>query len=97
VLAVIERPPARVGNVPPNRVYNLGNHRAEPLLRFVELIEQACGRKAIREFEGMQPGDVQATYADIEPARRDLGFEPKVSIDEGIPRFVAWFRDYHGL
>jgi UDP-glucuronate 4-epimerase len=97
VLAVIERPPVRVGDVPPIRVYNLGNHRAEPLLRFVELIEQACGRKAIRELEGMQPGDVKATYADIEPARRDLGFEPKVSIDEGIPRFVAWFRDYHGL
>jgi len=45
----------------------------------------------------MQAGDVPATYADIEPARRDFGFEPKVSIDEGIPRFVAWYRDYHGV
>jgi UDP-glucuronate 4-epimerase len=95
VLAVIGRPPAREGELPPNRVYNLGNHRSEPLLRFVEIIEQACGREAIREFAEMQPGDVKETYADIEPARRDFGFEPKTSIDEGIPRFVDWYRSYH--
>ena len=97
VLAVIDRPPQRDGETPPARVYNLGNHRSEPLLRFIELIEQACGKPAIREFEEMQPGDVQETYADIEPARRDLGFEPKTSIDEGIPRFVEWYRRYHGV
>jgi len=97
VLAVIGCPPPRDGAQPPARVYNLGNHRSEPLLRFVELIEQACGRAAIREFADMQAGDVKETYADIEPARRDFGFEPKVSIDEGIPRFVAWYRDYHGV
>ena len=45
----------------------------------------------------MQPGDVKETYADIEPARRELGFDPKTTIDEGLPRFVAWFREYHGL
>ncbi len=97
VLAVVERPPERLGEVPPHKVYNLGNHRSEPLLRFVDLIEQACGREAIREFAEMQAGDVKETYADIEPARNDLGFEPKVSIDEGIPRFVEWYRDYHRL
>ncbi len=97
VLAVMERPPQRDGEAAPHKVYNLGNHRSEPLMRFVELIEQACGREAIREFDDMQPGDVQETYADIEPARRDLGFEPKTSIDEGIPRFVEWYRSYHGL
>lgn len=95
VLAVIDAPPQSRDGALPNRVYNLGNHRSEPLLRFVELIEQACGRPAIREFAEMQPGDVKETYADIEPARRDLGFEPRVSIDEGIPRFVSWYRDYH--
>ncbi len=95
VLAVIDRPPSSDPAGPPNRVYNLGNHRAEPLLRFIDLIEDACGRKAIRELAEMQPGDVKETYADIEPARRDLGFEPKVTIDQGIPRFVAWYRDYH--
>jgi len=97
VLAVVDRPPQREGETPPVRVYNLGNHRSEPLLRFVELIEQACGKPAIRELEEMQPGDVKETYADIEPARRDLGFEPKVPIDVGIPRFVEWYRAYHGV
>ncbi|MGF1592776.1 MAG: NAD-dependent epimerase/dehydratase family protein [Kiloniellaceae bacterium] len=95
VLAAIGRPPARDGDQPPNKIYNLGNHRSEPLLRFVEVIEQACGRPAIREFAEMQAGDVKETYADIEAARRDLGFEPQVSIDEGIPRFVEWYRRYH--
>lgn len=95
ILAVIEAPPEGGDGSLPNRVYNLGNHRSEPLLRFVELIEEACGRPAIRELAEMQPGDVKETYADIEPARRDLGFEPRISIDEGIPRFVAWYRDYH--
>jgi UDP-glucuronate 4-epimerase len=95
VLAVVERPPRREGETPPHKVYNIGNHRSEPLLRFIELIEQACGRKAIREYAEMQPGDVKETYADIGPAQRDFGFEPKVSIEEGIPRFVAWYRDYH--
>ena len=95
VLAGVEAPPEGGDGNLPNRVYNLGNHRSEPLLRFVELIEKACGRPAIRELAEMQPGDVKETYADIEPARRDLGFEPRVSIDEGIPRFVDWYRDYH--
>lgn len=95
VLAVIDNPPEATEGVLPNRVYNLGNHRSEPLMRFVELIEEACGREAIREFAEMQPGDVKETYADIGPAQRDLGFEPRVSIEEGIPRFVSWYRDYH--
>lgn len=94
VLAAIGQPPAD-GAEAPHRVYNLGNHRSEPLLRFVELIERACGKPAIREFAEMQPGDVKETFADIEAARQDLGFEPRVPIDEGIPRFVAWYRDYH--
>ncbi len=97
VLAVMARPPRREGEAAPHKVYNLGNHRCEPLLRFVEVIEQACGREAIKEFAEMQAGDVKETYADIGPARRDLGFEPKTSIDEGIPRFVAWYRAYHGV
>lgn len=95
VLAVIDSPPDTTEGALPNRVYNLGNHRSEPLMRFVELIEEACGREAIREFAEMQQGDVKETYADIGPAQRDLGFEPRVSIEEGIPRFVSWYRDYH--
>ena len=97
VLAALDRPPGKDDGGPPHRLYNLGNHRSEPLLRFIELIEKATGRKAKVKLEPMQPGDVKATYADIEASRRDLGFAPTVPIDEGIPRFVAWFRNYHGL
>ena len=53
------------------------------------------GRKATYKFEPMQPGDVARTYADIEASQRDLGFEPKTPISEGIPRFVAWYKDYY--
>ena len=96
VLAALDhRPEAQAG--PPQRVYNLGNHRTEELMRFIGLIEQACGRPAVKQFEGMQPGDVPETYADIEASQRDLGFDPKTTIDEGLPRFVDWYRDYHGV
>ncbi len=96
VVAALDRPPADGGSEPPHRLYNLGNHRSEPLMRFIEVIERACGRKATIEFKPMQPGDVPETYADIDASRRDLGFQPRTSIDEGIPRFVSWFRSYHG-
>lgn len=96
VLAALDNPPPRDGAGVPHRVYNLGNHRSEPLMRFIGLIEEALGQKAEIDFQPMQPGDVPATYADIEASRRDLGFEPRVPIDEGIPRFVAWYREFHG-
>ncbi|MBM3733507.1 MAG: NAD-dependent epimerase/dehydratase family protein [Acidimicrobiia bacterium] len=97
VLATLDRPPVDDGRHPPARLYNLGNSRSEPLTRYIELIEKALGRKATMEMLPLQPGDVTDTYADIEDSRRDLGFEPRVTIEEGIPRFVAWFRDYHKL
>jgi len=97
VLAALDRPPDDGRASPPHRLYNLGNHRAEPLMRFIELIEAACGRKAEINLTDMQPGDVPETYADIEASRRDLGFAPKTTIEEGIPKFVAWYRDYHGV
>jgi len=97
VLAALDHPPARQDGVPPHRRYNLGNNRSEPLMRFIELIERATNHKAKIELADMQAGDVKETYADIEAARRDLGFVPRTSIDEGIPRFVAWFRQHHGV
>jgi UDP-glucuronate 4-epimerase len=96
VLAALDNPPPRDGEDVPHRVYNLGNHSSEPLMRFIGLIEEALGEKAEIDFQPMQPGDVPATYADIEASRRDLGFEPRVPIDEGIPRFVEWYREFHG-
>lgn len=96
VLAAVDRPPARGEGERRHRLYNLGNHRAEELTRFIEVLERACGREAIKVYDDMQPGDVEATYADIEESRRDLDFQPRITIDEGLPRFVAWYRDYHG-
>jgi len=98
VIAALDRPPeATPEGEPPHRLYNLGNHRCEPLMRFIEVIEKTCGKKAKLDLQPMQPGDVRETYADIESSTRDLGFHPKISIDEGVPRFVAWYRDYHGV
>ena len=100
VLGVLAKPPQDTkggdnGTAAPHRVYNIGNHRAEPLLRLIEVLERELGRKAEKELLPMQPGDVAATYADIESARRDFGFDPKTPIDVGVPRFVAWYRDFY--
>ncbi len=81
----------------PHRIYNLGNHRSEALLDFIAVLENALGRKAELKMAPMQPGDVAATYADITESRADLGFEPKTTIQDGIPQFVAWYRTYHGM
>ncbi|MSO65766.1 MAG: NAD-dependent epimerase/dehydratase family protein [Alphaproteobacteria bacterium] len=94
VLAALDRAPPLTSGVP-HRVYNLGNHRPEPLPRLIALIEGALGRKAQIMLEPMQPGDVKETYADIEDAERDLGFRPVTPIDVGVPRFVEWYRAYH--
>ena len=66
-------------------------------MRYVELLEKAIGRRAEKEFEPMQPGDVKETFADNEAIRREHGFEPNIRIDEVIPHFIAWYRDYHGV
>lgn len=98
VVASLDNPPADGGEgKPPYRVYNIGNHKAEPLMRMIGLIEDALGRKAEKIMEPMQPGDVPATYADIEAIRRDLGFEPSTPIDVGIPAFIDWYKSYHGV
>ncbi|HWG80815.1 MAG TPA: NAD-dependent epimerase/dehydratase family protein [Stellaceae bacterium] len=98
VVACLDRPPSDGGGgEPPCRLYNIGNHRSEDLKRFIALLEKALGRQAIVELEAMQPGDVPASYADIAETQRDLGFTPTTPIDEGLPRFVAWYRAYHRL
>jgi UDP-glucuronate 4-epimerase len=98
VVAALDRPPADGGaSAPPHRVYNLGNHRAENLRDFIATIERATNAKAILVEEPMQAGDVRTTLADIAASTRDLGFQPSTAIDVGIPRFVAWYRQYHGV
>ena len=96
IMAVLDNPPAR-GDGPPYAVYNIGNNRSEPLMQVIELLEKSTGCKTELVFEPMQPGDVKETYADIEPIRAAVGFEPRTSIDRGIPNFVAWYREYHNL
>ena len=95
VLAALEKPPPEAGGGARHKVYNLGNHRSEELAHFIETLEAACGREAVKEYADMQPGDVKATYADIEDSKADLGFEPRIGIEEGLPRFVEWYKSYH--
>lgn len=81
----------------PFRVYNIGNNQPVELLRFIEVLEKCLGRKAQMNLLPMQPGDVPATYADIDDLARDVGFSPRTSIEDGIAKFVAWYREYYGV
>jgi len=108
VLRVLDRPatpaPAWSGLDPdtatssaPYRIYNIGNHEASQLTEYVAALESALGRTATVELLPMQPGDVTATRADITDLNRDVGFTPTTPISVGIPRFVAWYREHHGV
>jgi len=78
------------------KIYNIGNNNPVELMEFIAAIEKALGRRAKKEFLDLQPGDVVATYADIDDLIEDVGFKPRTSIDTGIKRFVAWFKEYYG-
>jgi UDP-glucuronate 4-epimerase len=103
VVASLDRPPAddgaqkAGGSVSPHAIYNIGNNHPEALEDLIGHLETACGRTAIRDLQPMQPGDVPATYADITAIQRDLGFAPTTSLADGVPRFVEWYRSYHGI
>ena len=94
---VIEGTVAAINRVPPNKfaLYNLGNNKPEKLTRFVEVLEDALGRKARKVYLGMQAGDVPVTMADIDVTRKELGWEPKTSIDDGLNLFAKWFLSYY--
>ncbi len=79
----------------PYRLYNLGNHEPVELMTFIETLEQAIGKKAVKNLLPMQPGDVVATYADIDGLTRAVGFSPATPLGEGLAEFAAWFRDYY--
>ena len=81
---------------PLHRVYNIGNNRPVELARFIATIEEAVGRKAEKIMAPMQPGDVRSTCANIDALKRDYGFSPSTRLEDGIPRFVRWYRDYTG-
>jgi UDP-glucuronate 4-epimerase len=92
VLACYDRPPAHSGH----RLYNLGASHSEDLMRFLAVMEAAIGRKARIDLQPAQPGDVPETFADVTETTRDFGWVPRTTIDEGVPKFVRWFRHYHG-
>lgn len=103
VVAALDNPPAddgavkAGGSVKPHRLYNIGNNRSEHLMKVVGLLEEALGRKAEVQMLPMQAGDVERTYADISAIAADLGYAPTTSIEVGVPRFVEWYRGYHGV
>ena len=106
IVRVIDRPPEGNpdwrGESPdpatsyaPWRIYNIGNSRPVKLMRYIEVLEQCLGRKAKMELLPMQPGDVRATQADTTELRSAVGYAPSTPIEEGVARFVAWYRDYY--
>ena len=88
--------PKAGGSFGPHRLYNIGAHSSQPVTRLVEVLEAACGKKAVIEPYPMQPGDVRDTFADISAIQNDLGFQPATPLEVGAPRFVDWFRRYRG-
>jgi UDP-glucuronate 4-epimerase len=80
----------------PYKIYNIGNNNPVELIEFIEVIEAALGKRAQKEFMDLQPGDVVATYADVDDLMQDVGFKPKTPIEVGVGRFVQWFKDFYG-
>ena len=103
VTTILARPPADDseekpgGSIAPHAIYNLGNNRPERLSHLIDLIESACGREAEKILLPMQPGDVPATYANIDATARDHDYRPTTPLAEGIPEFVNWYRSYKHL
>jgi len=103
VIASLDHPPADDGSVKaggstkPHRIYNIGNHRSEHLMKVVGLLEEALSIKPVIDFQPMQAGDVPATYANIDAIAGDLGYAPTTPIEVGVPKFVEWYRAYHGV
>jgi len=95
VLRVLDRPPG--GAAAPSAVYNIGNHTAVDLETFITVLENALGRLAVRHYAPMQPGDVLETCAAIDRLAALTGFAPNTPLDEGLPRFVRWYREYYGI
>ncbi|MFO7639855.1 MAG: NAD-dependent epimerase [Candidatus Competibacteraceae bacterium] len=87
--------PDSATSLAPYRLYNIGSHRPVELLRYIEVLEDCLGRKATRNLLPMQLGDVPDTYADVEALVADVGYQPATPIEEGIARFVAWYREYY--
>jgi UDP-glucuronate 4-epimerase len=93
IVGALDRPPAE----PENRILNIGDNRPVGLMDMIATLETALGRQATKIMRPMQPGDVTETYADISKLQALTGYQPKVKLEEGLPRFVEWYRAYHAL
>jgi UDP-glucuronate 4-epimerase len=99
VVRVTDKPPqssTETGSTVPYKIYNIGNNSPVELVTFIEVIEKAMGKTAIKNLLPMQPGDVPATYADVDDLMADVGFKPSTPIEQGIHQFVEWYRSYYG-
>jgi UDP-glucuronate 4-epimerase len=108
IMRVIDRPaqpdPAWDGAAPdparsraPYRIYNIGNNKPVQLMRYIEVLEQCLGKKARFEMLPMQPGEVPATMADVSALQAEIGYRPRTTVEEGVPRFVEWYRSYYRI
>jgi UDP-glucuronate 4-epimerase len=79
----------------PYQIYNIGNHSPAKLLDVIEILENELGKKAIKNMLPMQPGDVPATFADVDDLARDVDFAPRTPIETGVKRFIEWYREYY--
>jgi UDP-glucuronate 4-epimerase len=94
ILGCLKNPPS---NLPPHKVYNIGNSQSESLMNYIQVLERLTGKKANLRFEALQPGDVKETIADITDTTRDFGFIPTTNIEEGLGHFVEWYKTYHKI
>ena len=95
LVRVMSKPPQASIGTAAYKIYNIGNNTPVELMQFIEVIEQAIGKTAIKNFLPMQPGDVPCTYADVDDLIEDVGFKPKTSIKEGLGRFIEWYQSYY--
>ena len=92
---ILPNPPEEIETGAKYKVYNIGNNKPEKLMDYIETLEKHLGREAKKEFLPMQPGDVYQTYADVSDLMHDFNFKPSTSIDEGLGKFVTWFKEYY--
>lgn len=95
VTRLLHKPFDHVGNAPPYRIYNIGNDRADELIHLIQLLERNIGKKALLELLPLREGDVIETRADIRELRKDIEFHPQTSLQEGLARFVEWYKEYY--
>ncbi len=79
----------------PYRVYNIGNNNPVELMHLIETLEKSLGKVAVKNYMPIQPGDVPATWADVDALSNDVGFRPATSIEDGVERFVEWYKGYY--